>query len=92
LGFPSRTPYRAKTNWCDSDDLAMMFHGTYTTDFYREVRTLLHEEIEARTSAGEVPAPWSFDARWAELERQAESQRSTVELDRQRRRRIATNG
>ena len=71
-----RAELRAKTNWSDSDDLAMMFHGTYSTDFYREIRTLLHEEVEARTSAGEVPAAWSFDARWSELARQAESRRS----------------
>ncbi len=58
---------RAKTNWSDSDDLAMMFRGTYSTDFYREIRTLLHEEVEARSSANEVAAPWSFDAQWADL-------------------------
>ncbi|KAA0254561.1 B12-binding domain-containing radical SAM protein [Acidobacteria bacterium ACD] len=34
----------AQTNWSDSDDLAMIFHGTYTGPFYRRVRDLLHEE------------------------------------------------
>jgi anaerobic magnesium-protoporphyrin IX monomethyl ester cyclase len=34
-----------KTHWQESDDLDMMFHGTYTTDFYRTVRKLLHDRI-----------------------------------------------
>ncbi len=35
----------AKTRWGQSSDLEMMFHGTYTTDFYRKIRDLLHEEV-----------------------------------------------
>ncbi len=34
-----------KENWSDSDDLSMMFHGTYSTDFYRNVAGALHEEV-----------------------------------------------
>jgi anaerobic magnesium-protoporphyrin IX monomethyl ester cyclase len=34
-----------KTHWEESNDLDMMFHGTYTSDFYRQIRNLLHEEI-----------------------------------------------
>ena len=34
-----------KTHWQDSGDLAMMFHGTYTSEFYRTIRNLLHERI-----------------------------------------------
>jgi len=34
-----------KTHWRDSGDLAMMFHGTYSSEFYRAVRDLLHERI-----------------------------------------------
>ena len=34
-----------KTHWQASGDLAMMFPGTYTTAFYREVRDLLHEQV-----------------------------------------------
>ena len=68
---------RAKKNWSDSDDLAMMFRGAYSTDFYREIRTLLHEEVEARTSEDEVPASWSFDAQWEELSRRESSHRTT---------------
>jgi anaerobic magnesium-protoporphyrin IX monomethyl ester cyclase len=39
-----------KTHWQASGELAMMFPGTYTTPFYREVRDLLHDEV--RLSAG----------------------------------------
>lgn len=38
----------AKTHWRDSGDLAMMFHGTYTSEFYRAVRDLLHAQIDAQ--------------------------------------------
>ena len=34
----------ARTHWKDSDDLAMMFEGTYKGPFYRRIRDLLHEE------------------------------------------------
>jgi anaerobic magnesium-protoporphyrin IX monomethyl ester cyclase len=34
-----------KTHWHESSDLDMMFHGTYTSDFYREIRNLLHDQI-----------------------------------------------
>lgn len=34
-----------KNRWQASGELAMMFHGTYTTAFYREVRDLLHEQV-----------------------------------------------
>ena len=33
------------TNWSDSADLAMMFRGTYTTDFYRALAEALHLEV-----------------------------------------------
>jgi anaerobic magnesium-protoporphyrin IX monomethyl ester cyclase len=45
-----REQLRDKTHWQDSNDLAMMFRGTYTSEFYREVRDLLHEQV-ARQSA-----------------------------------------
>ena len=40
-----------KTHWQESGDLAMMFPGTYTTEFYRAVRDLLHEEINPTSTA-----------------------------------------
>jgi anaerobic magnesium-protoporphyrin IX monomethyl ester cyclase len=34
-----------KRHWNESNDLEMMFHGTYTSDFYRTVRNLLHDQV-----------------------------------------------
>jgi anaerobic magnesium-protoporphyrin IX monomethyl ester cyclase len=34
-----------KTHWRESNDLEMMFAGTYTSDFYRAVRNLLHDQV-----------------------------------------------
>jgi anaerobic magnesium-protoporphyrin IX monomethyl ester cyclase len=35
-----------KTNWSDSEDLSMMFRGTYTGDFYRALHDALHAEVD----------------------------------------------
>ncbi|MGH8324384.1 MAG: B12-binding domain-containing radical SAM protein, partial [Steroidobacteraceae bacterium] len=40
---------RGKTHWQESDDLDMMFQGTYTSDFYRAIRDLLHEQVCLQT-------------------------------------------
>jgi len=45
-----------RRNWKDTDDLAMLFRGTYHTEFYRMVRDLLHEEV--RTGQRNEPG-WS---------------------------------
>jgi anaerobic magnesium-protoporphyrin IX monomethyl ester cyclase len=47
-------------NWRDSDDLAMLFEGPYSTEFYRELHQRLHLEYRARriwwrVRAGERP-------------------------------------
>jgi len=34
-----------KQNWTDSDDLAMMYHGTYSTDYYRILYRVTHHEL-----------------------------------------------
>jgi anaerobic magnesium-protoporphyrin IX monomethyl ester cyclase len=34
-----------RRNWDDSDDLRMLFQGTYDTAFYRMVRDVLHDEV-----------------------------------------------
>jgi anaerobic magnesium-protoporphyrin IX monomethyl ester cyclase len=39
----------SKTHWQESDDLEMMFHGTYTSGFYRAIRDLLHERVSLET-------------------------------------------
>jgi len=59
----------ARTHWSDSDDLAMMFRGTYEGAFYKRVRDLLHEEVAAFSATGNAAAEAEalFDARWADL-------------------------
>ena len=39
-----------KKNWLDSDDLAMMFRGTYTNDLYHALHDALHLELDLRKS------------------------------------------
>ena len=34
-----------KSSWNDSADLAMMFHGTYSTEFYRALADAVHAEV-----------------------------------------------
>ena len=59
-----------KTHWRDSGDLAMMFKGTYSSDFYREIRNLLHEQISlSQLDAGPYEHARSHLARrWDALE------------------------
>ena len=35
---------KLKANWTDSDDLAMMFKGTYNTAYYRKLQRYVHKE------------------------------------------------
>jgi len=53
-----RAQLGSKTHWEDSDDLEMMFCGTYSSDFYRQVRDLLHQQIRADTSDALVAQRW----------------------------------
>lgn len=60
-----------KTRWQESNDLEMMFHGTYTSDFYREIRNLLHDEVLLQTQSSE--SPHGIERRWdALIEREAQ--------------------
>ena len=74
-----RMDLRGKANWSDSDDLAMMFQGAYSTDFYREIRDVLHAEVNARAAGGSQASP-EFDARWSALERREAVHRSAEHL------------
>jgi anaerobic magnesium-protoporphyrin IX monomethyl ester cyclase len=38
----------ARQNWVDSDDLAMLYRGPFTTAFYRMLHRVLHKEFRAR--------------------------------------------
>jgi radical SAM superfamily enzyme YgiQ (UPF0313 family) len=40
-----KTELGAKQNWTDSDDLAMMYRGTYSTDYYRILYRVTHHEL-----------------------------------------------
>ena len=71
-----------KTHWQESNDLDMMFHGTYTSDFYRAVRNLMHDQITLQ--AGETPLDGverrrvqdALERRWEELLREELQYRS----------------
>src|SRR6185312_11032965 len=64
---------RGKTHWQESDDLDMMFQGTYNAEFYRAVRDLLHDQVSleqrcARRNSHEyLQARRQLDSRWNEL-------------------------
>ena len=58
----------AKRNWEDSDDLAMMFQGAFTTRFYRMLRDALHLEVEAAHGRAEPGAGRRLRAAWRKLE------------------------
>jgi anaerobic magnesium-protoporphyrin IX monomethyl ester cyclase len=57
-----RSQLDGKRNWEETDSLEMLFHGTYTTDFYRLVRDLLHAEVESYRRGGA-----SLDVHWTDL-------------------------
>jgi anaerobic magnesium-protoporphyrin IX monomethyl ester cyclase len=44
-----------KQNWVDSSDLAMMYQGPFTTEFYRYLHVVLHKEF--RSLKASVPSP-----------------------------------
>ncbi|HSJ15845.1 MAG TPA: radical SAM protein [Longimicrobiales bacterium] len=62
-----RAQLGAKRNWDDTDDLAMLFQGTYTTPFYRRIRDVLHHEV---TEGG------GSEREWLELLRDEPAHRS----------------
>ncbi len=59
----------AKRNWSDSDDLAMMFRGTYETRFYKALHEALHFETDLRNghAAGDL-GDAHLASLWAEVE------------------------
>lgn len=40
-----RRQLQDKTHWQESNDLEMMFEGTYSSAFYRSIRDLLHDQV-----------------------------------------------
>jgi anaerobic magnesium-protoporphyrin IX monomethyl ester cyclase len=49
-----------KRHWQESNDLEMMFAGTYRSEFYRAVRNLLHDQVTH-------PGAHDVEQRWARL-------------------------
>jgi len=73
---------RAKTHWHESNDLDMLFKGTYISDFYRTVRNLLHDQVALQTA--DLPllpeherAADAIAQRWQELMRNELKYRSS---------------
>lgn len=66
-----RAQLGARENWEHTDDLAMLFQGTYGTAFYRRIRDALHREV----TTGAID-----DARWATLARDEPLHRSRQAL------------
>jgi anaerobic magnesium-protoporphyrin IX monomethyl ester cyclase len=59
-----KTQMHDKHNWTDSQDLAMMFAGTYTPDFYRVLHTVTHKRFRIAQSVemlkNGLTKPWSI--------------------------------
>lgn len=49
---------KTKSNWSDSGDLAMMFHGTFPTSFYRSLADALHLEVRRNGSEEAIRTAW----------------------------------
>jgi anaerobic magnesium-protoporphyrin IX monomethyl ester cyclase len=57
-----------KDHWDDSEDLAMLFQGTYRTPFYRKLHQTLHRELELRQYCqGDAAADRARLAEWDAL-------------------------
>jgi anaerobic magnesium-protoporphyrin IX monomethyl ester cyclase len=69
-----------KDHWDDSNDLAMMFQGTYQTPFYRKLHQLVHRGLELwrRSDAEGQLLSQELDKEWSELASREASFRSTT--------------
>lgn len=45
-----RAELGVKQHWVDSGDLSLMYRGTYSSDFYRELHGVVHAEFRARAA------------------------------------------
>ncbi len=71
-----------KTHWQHSNDLAMMFQGTYQTPFYRKLRQVVHADLDLRLKIRKGEACTlelgCLEADWRELERLERTCRSAA--------------
>ena len=51
-------------NWTDSADLAMMYRGPFSTDFYRQLHKVLHKEFRSRKGWGQLKEVIFRPGRW----------------------------
>ena len=49
-----RSELGAQHNWVDSDDLAMLYRGPFSTDYYRHLHRVVHKEFRLHRAAGTV--------------------------------------
>ncbi len=58
---------QAKSNWKDSDDLEMLFNGTFKTEYYRKLQRFVHKEYRKNQGVSNLvkmarnPLEFSFD-------------------------------
>jgi anaerobic magnesium-protoporphyrin IX monomethyl ester cyclase len=64
-----------KTHWRESNDLDMMFQGTYTSEFYRAIRNLLHDQVSGQ---GGEASDLRIEQRWQELARHEAQHRTAT--------------
>ncbi len=49
----------AKSNWCGSGDLDMMFRGTFSTGFYRALAHAIHLEVRDGSNQRDIETAWA---------------------------------
>jgi anaerobic magnesium-protoporphyrin IX monomethyl ester cyclase len=75
---------RGKTHWQESDDLDMMFQGTFNSEFYRAVRNLLHDQVTLSQTAHRETREFAqrrrlLESRWNELIAHEHRYRSVID-------------
>jgi anaerobic magnesium-protoporphyrin IX monomethyl ester cyclase len=49
-----RSQLGERRNWVDSGDLAMLYEGPFSTDYYRRLHSIVHKEFRLNNAAGTV--------------------------------------
>jgi radical SAM superfamily enzyme YgiQ (UPF0313 family) len=74
-----RHELRGKSNWRESNDLDIMFKGTFKSGYYRRLGKFLHRDLNARLGKngnGTDMELATLDAEWRHLIAESESQRN----------------
>jgi anaerobic magnesium-protoporphyrin IX monomethyl ester cyclase len=48
---------KEKTNWTDSDEMALMFHNTYSPDFYKQLHHFIHQLYRQKKAEKKFAGP-----------------------------------